>query len=509
MNYEEIDWNKEQIVFIFGAGASASEGGPLSNDLLPESFKKFKNDARVKNVKEYIRDVYHNNCDDNSNIPNFEEILGPIDIALQKQEHISSKWNNEKLAILRNDLIYCICKILEKTLEHNHKYHANFIDDLLGKHYKRWNKCNFINLNYDILLDNALTKLGDKYKIDGHENEYKIDLDYGIRFRNETELEIIEDKDLSEMWHPPGKIKVHLLKLHGSLNWLYCPTCNSIKITPKKKGVMKIFTEFLLCESDSSEQRPLIVPPAFIKAYDNPYLVSIWLQAERILQKASRVYFIGYSMPEADIQIQYLLKKSLFRENSSSPKIIVVDRENNSENNDVHKRYKRLFGDIEYLPIGFENLSSHLNNIRNGMRESIGQNINTGRAGNDFGHRMGKFAAKHLETQLIDDASIKSNEACLSGEKVVIKSAHKKTKQIGVPHNVLGRVNKVIAVLEDKIDYRDGIHKYSIYKIDSEWFKSTMTPSQSDDYAIKKVGMVSCSKIKRSGEKIGEFTCDF
>ena len=361
MNYDKIDWNKEQVVFLFGAGASASEGGTLTNSLLPESFNRFKNNGKVKNVKEYIRDIYHNDCDDKSNIPTFEEILGPIDIALQKQEHISSKWNNEKLAILRNDLIYCICKILEQTLEHNKNIHTNFINDLLGEHNERWNKCNFISLNYDILLDNALTRLGDKYSTDRSGNEYKIDLDYGIRFRNEIELEMIENKDLEEMWHPPGPMKVHLLKLHGSLNWLYCPTCNSIKITPKKKGVMKIFTESELCESDLSEQRPLIVPPAFIKTYDNPYLVSIWLQAERILQKASRVYFIGYSMPEADIQIQYLLKKSLFRCNGNFPKIIIVGKNSNNVNNDICNRYKRLFGHIEYLPIGFENLSSHLN----------------------------------------------------------------------------------------------------------------------------------------------------
>lgn len=138
-----------------------------------------------------------------------------------------------------------------------------------------------------------------------------------------------------------------------------------------------------------------------------------------------------------------------------------------------------------------------------------GQTENSGRAGHNFGHRMGEFAAKHLGTELIRDSSIRSNEAFLQGDRVVIKSAHKRTTKIGVPHNVLDRVDSVIAVLEDKNGSYNDVHKYSIYKISSDWFKSTMTPSHSSEYAKKKVGMTSCSGIRYNGEKLGELTCDF
>ncbi|CAG0986667.1 hypothetical protein METP3_02399 [Methanosarcinales archaeon] len=107
-----------------------------------------------------------------------------------------------------------------------------------------------------------------------------IDLDYGIRFRNE-----------GKGWRRPRDKKVYLLKLHGSLNWLYCPTCNSIKITPKDKGAMRIFTHSEVCEKDHSNQKALIIPPTFQKVYDNPYLVSIWLQAEKMLRACLNIYF--------------------------------------------------------------------------------------------------------------------------------------------------------------------------------------------------------------------------
>ena len=31
---------------------------------------------------------------------------------------------------------------------------------------------------------------------------------------------------------------MQLFKPHGSLNWLFCPTCNELEITPKEKGVV-------------------------------------------------------------------------------------------------------------------------------------------------------------------------------------------------------------------------------------------------------------------------------
>jgi hypothetical protein len=357
MNKGIINWDEERVVFFFGAGASKAEGLSITNELLKEALNSSTGSRKkkVNEVKEYLKTTYQGDLD-KFGVPTFEEILGPIDIALQKQENLSSKWNLKELSILRDDLIYCICKALDEKLQPSSKYHDDFIDKLLGRYPERWNKCSFISLNYDILLDNALTTLGDA-------DSSAIDLDYGINFRNEKEIDYEKDLHEENYWHVPGERKIFLLKLHGSLNWIYCSTCNTIKITPKSsEGVLKIYTQSETCDSDfcssgTSEQRLIIVPPAYTKAYDNPYLVSIWLQAEKILQKATRVYFIGYSMPEADIHIQYLLKKSLFRQDGNRPHIIVV---NPDVKNGTTERYQRLFGEVEYLPIGFEEFSSKL-----------------------------------------------------------------------------------------------------------------------------------------------------
>ncbi|WP_407282369.1 SIR2 family protein [Methanolobus sp. WCC1] len=496
--------NEEKVVFFFGAGASISEGAVGTNDLLKESFKLHHDEGshnyeRVDMVKKYLKDIYHNNYD-NSNIPTFEEVLGPIDIALQKQENISSYWDLNKLTVLRDNLIYCVCAVLYEKLKEGWTpdNHNEFIMRLF-RHRNQWEKYSFISLNYDILLDNALTNLG--------EGNTPIDLDYGFRFRNQEKRHENKRED-KDTWYIPREKKVFLFKLHGSLNWLYCQTCNSIKITPKEKGVMKIYTHSEHCDSPSckgkSEQKPIIVPPTFTKAYDNPFLVSIWLQAEKILQNATRVYFIGYSMPEADIHIQYLLKKSLFRQNGNEPKIIVVNID--SRDGYTHRRYQRLFGDVEYLHMGFEDFVLQSENYLSRSRgeTSMGQTLESGRAGNTFGHRMAELAAKLLGTSLLDTEN-DSNEAMLNGQRVLIKSAHIGTNRIGALHDVLDRVTSVIAVLEDRNSPLNDVHKYSIYRIDSNWYKLEMRP----DYKRDNIGYLGGGKIRKHCDKIRELTCDF
>jgi hypothetical protein len=334
------DNSKGKTIFFFGAGASAAEGAPIASRLLIEAFKQFPNDGKIKLVKDFLQEFYSNDCLDESTIPTFEEILSPIDICLQKQEQFSSKWNYDTLSELRENLIYCICSILHEKLSEKNKYHLKLIDNLF-QNVNDSDRYAFISLNYDILLDNALVRLGD-----GSRNP-KVDIDYAISFRNE-----------GTDWRSPSENKVYLLKLHGSLNWLFCPTCNSIRITPKEKGVMRIFTHSEICEKDSSRQRALIIPPTYQKIYDNPYLVSIWLKTEQLLHEANHVIFVGYLMPESDVHIKFLLKKALFRAEGTKPKITVIDKKGKNIKSPEYSGYKRLFGQIDYQPIGFEDFVS-------------------------------------------------------------------------------------------------------------------------------------------------------
>ena len=49
----------------------------------------------------------------------------------------------------------------------------------------------------------------------------------------------------------------------------------------------------------------------------NRYLQEIWYKSEKALKEAKNIYFCGYSFPDADIHIKYLLKRAEINGNSN------------------------------------------------------------------------------------------------------------------------------------------------------------------------------------------------
>ena len=98
-----------------------------------------------------------------------------------------------------------------------------------------------------------------------------------------------------------------------------------------------------------------MITPTHLKDYRNPHIAQTWYRAERALRKAERAYIIGYSMPEDDVDVIYLLKKGL--SHLPAENITVVDYDPQSRAAREHpagSRYCTLFGDnIDWHPEGF------------------------------------------------------------------------------------------------------------------------------------------------------------
>jgi len=333
----------DRLVFFFGAGASKAENAPLTSELLLEALKSPSGNQHFLSViKRFLTELFKierfDNIEGTEQLPKFEELLTLVDVALLKEEEFSEYWNRTRLFELREALVYCIAKILRIKLQPRERestphYHRRFIRNIFDSAIDiESDKNSFISLNYDILLDYALLDLHPRW-----------DVDYGIGFRN-----------FEEPHHGNG---IKLLKLHGSLNWMFCPVCNSVKLNLYGKIADRVITERIRCNADGAAQRPLIIPPTWLKVYENPHLIKIWLQAEHTLRNASAVFFIGYSLPESDIHVRYLLKKSLYRQDTY-PRIVVITSPENKEGSELHLRYKRFFGVVEHYPIGFESFSA-------------------------------------------------------------------------------------------------------------------------------------------------------
>lgn len=212
-----------------------------------------------------------------------------------------------------------------------------------------------LTFNYDLFLDLALSR-------PSLDPELEWDVDYGIDF-----LELVPDLDITSeaaplryVSRPDWRISkrvVRLLKLHGALNWGVCSSCKALVATVLhplsrvERYIRKLQNDPLdvrkhdLCCPDFSLE-PLIVPPTWMKDYDNRYLADIWSIAARDLANADIVVFLGYSFSESDYQVRHLFNKALhMRVVNSWDKVVVVNRSIQN----VLPTYQRFFGKVEQV----------------------------------------------------------------------------------------------------------------------------------------------------------------
>lgn len=327
-------------VFVFGAGASIEEGLPSQEDLLKTYFKYTKIDDINRTLIPYFRDFFNINIDEeNVLFPSFEEALGILEIAIEKEEVFDRTYSFEDLQKIKKYLVLSIGIAIEKSpLER--KYYNQLIEKLFKGRDFYQDEFGFINFNYDILLDKALMEI---IKSD-------IYVDYGFEFTNEK----ITEPPFGKWESPIGKKNITYLKPHGSFNWMCCPKCNSIYLTGEEAGKEKgkffqtgVRDDIEHCLKDRTELYNVIEPPSFFKKYKNIYIQTIWNKAYDLLSKAEKIFFIGYSMPEADIWFKYLLKRSCF---NSKKEFIVI---NPTQEKDLKPKYERLLGKVDYPEINF------------------------------------------------------------------------------------------------------------------------------------------------------------
>lgn len=347
----------EKAAIFLGAGASKSEGAPLQNELFANYFggEKYRSShgAMEKELASFFQFIFGINVDNDDlstvTFPTFEEALGILDLAERRNEAFkefdlqNNVPDSDRIRMLRQQLVLLMAKCIGDSLVHDNGYHHKLVNNLEKSNLLM--DTTFISANYDILIDNALA------------NRYPdFSLDYGVEFTN---------FDKEGDWKRPKKNAVNLFKIHGSLNWCYCRTCNKLTLTPRDKGILRLITdpESLLCQECESLAVPVIVPPTFYKDMSNIFLGIIWNKTEQALRKAQTIIFCGYSFPDADMHIKYLLKR--IQTNRQIPLLkIVVCNHYTDKNKETAKeeeiRYKRFLGSkVKYEEVSFEQFANN------------------------------------------------------------------------------------------------------------------------------------------------------
>ncbi|MBY3360199.1 hypothetical protein HFN97_20605 [Rhizobium laguerreae] len=105
-----------------------------------------------------------------------------------------------------------------------------------------------------------------------------------------------------------------LIKPHGSLNWYRAETGRFLSNTKKFRlagndgAKIYAFKPFRSPLSSKREYMPLIVPPVFMKEFQEDIFRRLWQRAVSVISTASEVRFIGYSLPTADFHARFILR---------------------------------------------------------------------------------------------------------------------------------------------------------------------------------------------------------
>jgi hypothetical protein len=294
-------------------------------------------------------------------------VLSLLDLALEQDRPLSfrvdgepiDRWDHTRLADARQAIEYVIFAVLDSHLQ---TVPNNWYEDLFDLICLLKNEPCAISLNYDVLLDSVLFKIAEKHRGKDAKVSYCCDIQTDTYRSRRTSF---------------GQ----LLKLHGSLNWLYCPCCRRLDIATSECAEQAVACTILHdlviqnslddhyqkrlkeCPECTTPMRAVMITPTRAKDYRNPHIQTVWYEAERALRRAEHVCFVGYSLPDDDLEVIDLLRRGLGHVTPSCITVVEYDESHPAiGKHPVGKRYQSMFGDrIEWHTGGFE---GWLNEVR-------------------------------------------------------------------------------------------------------------------------------------------------
>jgi NAD-dependent SIR2 family protein deacetylase len=327
-------------VFVFGAGASYSSGVPLQADLVPQMLAnddpQLANSPTATRVREFIVE----NFDPEDRFPSLEEVFGLLAFCLSNEQSLSSRWSLSELRLARGDLTKVLHYLISRKTNQSSEFRLFWqrVSDMQAS-------IGVVTTNYDTLIDEAFDVIYPSHLLD-----YCIDL---VNHRHPSTvhpfdwwLDATKPTDINGAT-PPQRIK--LLKIHGSLNWKYCPTCGQVAVTPwqhqfnLKLDSFSTFYESQVrhCSFDKTGLQSLLQPPSHVKTSSNYIFNRLYDQASYMLSKAKTLVFVGYSFPEADVHIRALVRRCF----KTTGQVVVI---NKSQAKDLRHRYESLASRVDY-----------------------------------------------------------------------------------------------------------------------------------------------------------------
>jgi hypothetical protein len=205
-----------------------------------------------------------------------------------------------------------------------------------AKVLKRLESTVIITSNYDLIPENALQRTDVRMS----------DIDYGFDWRSVFSGKVVRR---------PANNSYALLKLHGSLDWLKCPSCEQIYINHgapiavlgdySDKGN---YGESVTCHCKYAPLRSLLITPSLARIHPEAQLKQLVLSAIDYISQATSISVIGYSLPSEDLAIRSMFIRGM-RANRFQPRVKIYQI-----SNDAKQRYQAFFSNMDYLTTGLD-----------------------------------------------------------------------------------------------------------------------------------------------------------
>lgn len=206
-----------------------------------------------------------------------------------------------------------------------------------------------ITFNYDTVVEDAFERIGARFNL-------------GLP----DVPNLLVESDYNRYTSEQGDNVTNIFKLHGSINW-------KLEHSDPCKLVINRSVDGLW--SQSSALNYILEPPTWNKGRSADILQNLWDASLSSIRKATRIFIIGYSLPETDMHFKYLMASGL-AQNISLESICFVNPvvKDTAEFDAFSARVFRIFreelkidGTIEFLSytassfILAENTSRYLN----------------------------------------------------------------------------------------------------------------------------------------------------
>jgi hypothetical protein len=311
-----MPYNKN--VFVLGAGASEDAGAPLLSDFLrrardlvddTRSTLTAQERERFGHVFTYRFDLLRAHAAINVDLDNLEDLFSICDLEGLAGDAVA--------ASVKPDFVFLIVKTLELLAKAPTNVsigapHSGtdpylwFVQKLARLQLTPGSGFgpavlgpsgltdSIISFNYDTVIDDA--------------------------FRRAGLSPVYNMKGVRAQVMPPIPAAIPLIKLHGSANWSYCPTCGDVQLhVPGGRPPV--------CGGTVNHPRqPLIVPPTWNKGTESALMAPLWQAATQELSKANRIFIIGYSAPPTDTYFTFLMASALAKNNNLKEVILVNPR---------------------------------------------------------------------------------------------------------------------------------------------------------------------------------------